>query len=222
MSYSNFLRKKADSIWAKILEHPFLIEISMGSLPIEKFKFFTLQDYTFLIDFSKALAVAASKASNMEDLRGFTEFLHSTMTVEMDSLKALANKLGISNEELDKATPSPANYAYTRHILVTAYAGSFGEFVSVILPCMWSYQEIGEKIGRMKGAVKHPIYSEWVATYYSKGYKKLVKWLRGLFDKLAMTAGKTELTTMENCFIISSKYEYMFWDMAYDLQKWGV
>jgi len=222
MGYSNLLRKEADQIWAKILEHPFLVELSKGTLPIEKFKFFTIQDYLFLIDFSKALAIATSKTNTVEDLKGFTEFLHSTMTVEMDSLKALANKLGISNEELTQATPSPTNYAYTRHILLTAYMGSFGEFVSAILPCMWSYQEIGEKIAKMKDAEQHPIYSNWVATYSSKEYGNLVKWLRLLLNKLAENSGKTELAIMEERFIISSKYEYMFWDMAYELQEWGI
>jgi thiaminase/transcriptional activator TenA len=222
MSYSNFLRKKADSIWTKILDHPFLIEMSKGSLPIENFKFFTIQDYTFLIDFSKALGVAASKISEVEDLRGFVEFLHSTITIEMDSLKDLTNKLGISSEELTRAKSSPANYAYTRHILVTAYMGSFGEFVSAIMPCMWSYQEIGEKICKMKGLIGHPIYSGWASTYYGKEYKDLVKWLRFLLDKSATEASKTELAMMESSFMISSKYEYMFWDMAYTLQKWAV
>ena len=222
MSYSNLLRKKADSIWVRILDHPFLIEMSKGSLPIEKFKFFIIQDYIFLIDFSKALGVAASKISEVEDLRGFVEFLHSTITIEMDSLKDLANELGISSEELTHAKPSPANYAYTRHILVTAYMGHFGEFISAIMPCMWSYQEIGEKIGKMKGLTEHPIYSGWASTYYGKEYKDLVKWLRALLDKSAAEASKTELALIENSFIISSKYEYLFWDMAYTLQKWTV
>jgi thiaminase/transcriptional activator TenA len=222
MNYSNLLRKKADPIWVKIFNHPFLIEMSKGTLPIEKFKFFTTQDYTFLIDFSKALGVAASKIDDVEDFREFITFLHSTITVEMDSLKDLANKLGILPENLSQIEPSPANFAYTRHILVTAHMGSFGEFISSIMPCMWSYQEIGEKIGELQGLLEHPIYSGWASTYYGKEYKNLVKWLRAILDKSAAKASRTELAMMEKGFIISSKYEYMFWDMAYRLQKWAV
>jgi thiaminase/transcriptional activator TenA len=43
------LRKDANAIWKKIIEHPFVVELYKGDLPLNKFKFYILQDYQYLI-----------------------------------------------------------------------------------------------------------------------------------------------------------------------------
>jgi len=222
MSFSELLRKDVAPVWNAIFKHAFIVEMSEGVLPLDKFKFFIMQDYVFLIEFSRGLAVAASKAHEIEDLQRFIEFLHATTTIEVGSLRRLANELGIATEELEKVHPTPTTYAYTRHILSVAHCGSFGEFVAAILPCMWSYQELGERIRDSKKLQQHPVYSKWTVTYRSKEYKELVNWLRSLIDRLARDASRPERSRMREHFVIGSRYEYMFWDMAYKLEMWPV
>jgi len=38
----------------------------------------------------------------------------------------------------------------------------------------------------------------------------------------AKTAGKEEKRRMEESFVISSRYEWMFWEMAWKEEKWPV
>ena len=42
------LRRDADAIWKGIIKHPFVVELYEGVLPIEKFRFYVLQDYNYL------------------------------------------------------------------------------------------------------------------------------------------------------------------------------
>ncbi|HID73249.1 TPA: thiaminase II, partial [Candidatus Micrarchaeota archaeon] len=43
MKLSESLRREADFIWRKILEHPFVVELYSGRLDVERFKFYILQ-----------------------------------------------------------------------------------------------------------------------------------------------------------------------------------
>jgi thiaminase/transcriptional activator TenA len=41
-------------------------------------------------------------------------------------------------------------------------------------------------------------------------------------DQAAREASPQELEAMREAFMISSRYEYMFWDMAYNMEEWPV
>ncbi|HAN91400.1 MAG TPA: thiaminase II, partial [Nitrospira sp.] len=48
------------------------------------------------------------------------------------------------------------------------------------------------------------------------------EWMRARVDTWARTAGHEEKKRMEQAFLISSKYEWMFWEMAWNEEKWPV
>ena len=218
-SYSDALREEASHIWEKIFEHPFLAEMGDGSLPLEKFRFYAIQDYAYLINFARCLGLAGAKADDLETMRALADLFKASLTVEIEMLEGLCERIGIPPEELREAEAAPTNFAYTRHLLHIAYSGTVGEIMASMLPCMWSYQLIGE---RLAGKTEHPIYGEWCATYASKEYADLVGWFRGLTDRCAEGAGEAVRERMRRHFVLSSRYEYMFWEMAYREEEWPV
>lgn len=80
MGFSDDLRKLADPVWRRSLSHPFVSGIGDGSLPVEKFKFYVRQDYVFLVEYSRvlALAVAKGEASRSDKGRMTERFLLSS------------------------------------------------------------------------------------------------------------------------------------------------
>ena len=221
-SFSKMLRRKADHIWEGILGHPFLIEMERGDLPLDKFRFYVKQDYSYLMEFSRCLGIATAKVEDEEVMRAFASLLNASLTVEVEMLERLSEKLGIPKDRLKIAEPAPTNLAYTRHLLSVAYSGTVGEIMAAMLPCMWSYQEIGEKLGESKSIGKQPMYQEWAATYRSQEYIELVDWYRNLVDRYASDSGDLVREKMRRHFILSSRYEYMFWDMAYRGETWPI
>lgn len=222
VSFSDELRRDVDPIWQRIFAHPFLIEMGEGTLPIEKFRFYIKQDYPFLVEFARCLGIATAKAQDLETMRTFASLLKDSLTLEMEMLEGLGNRLGVPSGEMRNAGLTPSNMGYTRHMLYVSYSGSVGETLAAMLPCMWSYQEIGERLVRDEGIKRHPIYSEWGATYVSQEYADLVDLYKDLVDRFATKGGKTERNRMRSHFITSSRYEYMFWDMAYRREAWPV
>ena len=45
-----------------ILAHRFVTGVGDGTLPVEKFKYYVLQDYAYLVEYSRALALASAMA----------------------------------------------------------------------------------------------------------------------------------------------------------------
>ena len=56
MSFSETLKEKAGKVWEECYKHPFLQELGMGTLEKEKFKFYLIQDYQYLMEYAKVFA----------------------------------------------------------------------------------------------------------------------------------------------------------------------
>ncbi|MDQ0338984.1 hypothetical protein J2S00_001770 [Caldalkalibacillus uzonensis] len=83
------------------------------------------------------------KAHDVATMGRFARLLDATLNVEMDLHRQYAKKFGISEQELEQAQPAPTTLAYTHYMLHVAQNGTLAELVASLLPCMWSYHEIG-------------------------------------------------------------------------------
>jgi thiaminase/transcriptional activator TenA len=97
-----------------------------------------------------------------------------------------------------------------------------GEVAAVILPCAWGYCEIGQRLYAQGLPENQPLYAQWIETYNSPEFEALAAWLREFIDRCATGAAQAELDAMERAFMLSSQYEYMFWDAAWRMEEWPV
>lgn len=58
--------------------------------------------------------------------------------------------------------------------------------------------------------------------YSSDEFGSIGKWLIEKLDELAEGCSEAELDHLEAIFLNTSRYEYMFWDMAYKREGWPV
>jgi thiaminase/transcriptional activator TenA len=56
-------------------------------------------------------------------------------------------------------------------------------------------------------------YSSWA---------EVARWMRKAIDQLALDTGAVERSRMEAAFVISSRYEWSFWEMAWREEQWPV
>ena len=60
MRASEHLRGKYAYLWDRLFQHPFVVGVGNGELPLDKFRFYVKQDYYFLVQYSRMLALAAA------------------------------------------------------------------------------------------------------------------------------------------------------------------
>ena len=221
--FTDRLFANVQPIWEKNHNHPFVQELGMGTLAKERFIYYMKQDYVYLIDYAKLFAVGAVKANDLETMGMFAQILHETLHVEMDLHRTFAAEFGITREELEATQPTPVNVAYTKYMLQVSQNGSLAEVVACLLPCAWDYWEIGKLLRKQYGhQIETNPYAKWIDMYDSEAFGEGAKWLIQLMDELAEGKPERELAKLEEHFQITSKYEYLFWDMNYHKQDWPI
>jgi thiaminase/transcriptional activator TenA len=221
MKFTDELRLKAAPIWEAELKHPFVLGVADGSLPEEKFKFYLCQDYLFLLDYSKVFAYGAIKSPDEATMAKFSRLLSETLNTEMDLHHGYCAKFGITPAEMEATPTAPTTHAYTRHLLHVAQVGSLAELVAGVLPCQWGYWEIAVSLAK-RGKSPSPRYQEWIDMYSSEGFGELGEWLRDLLNRLTVESSTAEKRRLEGHFMTSSRYEYLFWEMAYRQEQWAI
>ncbi|MCA1321243.1 thiaminase II [Bacillus tianshenii] len=220
MKFSQELRRKADPIWEASFHHPFVRGIADGTLSLVSFKYYVLQDAYYLSHFARVQAYAGAKAFDLHTTSRMAAHAQGTYEAELSLHENFSKRLGVSEDEKRNFKAAPTAHAYTSHMYRAVLTGGLGEVIAALLPCYWLYYEIGE---RLKDATPaEPIYQEWIAAYGGEWFRELVEEQIHRLDVLAEKATEEERERMIEYFIISSQYEYSFWEMAYTLEKWPV
>lgn len=218
-SLSARLREDCLPVWGSLHAHPFLTELAAGALPAEKFRFYVEQNLIYLPEYSRAIALGAARAADLEELRSFTRALDNIVSVEIPANEArLAEIIELGAADRGGALePAPANLAYTNFLLATAFKGGPLEVMVAIMPCAWSYGEIALHLGA--AATDHPVYAAWLGFFASEEYADLVDGMKAELDALAAREGADEARLAE-IFRTGARLELGFWEMAYSLERW--
>ena len=214
---SERLRADADSIWKEIFNHPFVVELYEGTLPLEKFKFYVLQDYNYLATDMKNLSILSSKAESVEAMREMIEVAHLEATTEFQSYGEFLKRLGYTIEDAMGIEPTPTNISYSSFLLATSSLKTFWEGLAATLPCFWSYAEIAEFHRDKLKENQNDLYLKWASVYFTEPYLDLIDRMKGLLD-----SANVEYEKLNDVFITASKYEYLYWSMAYNTEEWPI
>ena len=218
MTVTQRLYEAARPIWEACHAHPFVTGIGDGTLEVEKFRYFLLQDYLYLFDYARVFAWGVVKARSPELMRFFSANVDAILGGEMKIHRAYMARLGITEEQVFAVRPALPNLSYTNYMLSAAAAGGPAEIVAAILACSWSHAEIGTRLAARPGALEHPFYGEWVQGYSSEEYQETNRALVERMDALAAGCSEEEYRRLEEIFVACSRYELGFWEMAWKLE----
>lgn len=218
-SLSEELRAGAAPIWETQHRHPFVTGIGDGSLEGDRFRIWVRQDYLFLVEYGRMLALGAARAPDLATMRRFAELARSTLEEEMELHRSYCAELGISAEELEAEEMAPTTRGYTDFLVRTAATGDYAELVAALLPCMWGYSEVGSRLAE-RGTASEPRYAKWIEMYASEEFAELARWCRELMDEAGAGLAPPARARAERAFLTSSRYELAFWEMAWRREEW--
>ena len=118
-------RASCQDVWEEYTQHRFVSGIGDGSLPREAFIHYLIQDYVFLVHFSRAWAMAVVKAGSLEEMRTAAGTVDALVNHEMQLHVETCAAEGIDEQTLFGAAEEPENMAYTRFVLSTGITGDF-------------------------------------------------------------------------------------------------
>lgn len=220
LTLSERLRESVLPLWQRQFEHPFVVALGNGSLPRAQFEFYIRQDALFLTVLAKTFAHAVTRTDDHNEMRQFGQYVLDTLLVEAELHRRYGERFGLTPAAMAATRMAPTNYAYTRHLLAVAATGTLAEILTAGLPCAWIYAEIGRHlVNDGPPADTHP-YADWLATYASPDFDAVEIWLRKRLDARATSLRPGEEARLFELFLVSTNYEWFFWEMAWQREEW--
>jgi len=220
IALSERLRQSVLPLWERQREHPFVVALGNSSLPRTNFEFYIRQDALFLDVLTKTFAFAVGKTTDHDEMEQFGKYVLNTLLVEADLHRRYGEHFGLTPAEMASTPMAPTNYAYTRHLLSIATMGTLPELLTAILPCAWIYAEVGRHLTENTPHIPDHPYADWLATYASPDFDAVELWIREHLDAYAESISVKDEKKLFDIFLTSTRYEWLFWEMAWRLEEW--
>ncbi|CAN8096851.1 unnamed protein product [Discula destructiva] len=200
-------------VWDRFVNHPFVMAMGNGTLPLESFKGYLVQDYLYLIHFARANALAAYKAKNMADIAAAAGIvLHIDRETSLHL--TYCEGFGISRAEMEKTEEKTACTAYTRYVLDVGQSEDWLGLQVALAPCLLGYGAVAKMLhGDSKTRKEGNLYWNWIENYVADDYVQAVKTGSNMLEKHAVLQSPSRIEELVKIFIHATKMEIGFWEM---------
>jgi thiaminase/transcriptional activator TenA len=204
------LKSYCNKEWSEYIDHKFLSDLVNNKLPDKNFKKYLVQDYIFLQQFLKILALSVYKSNSFKEISRSVNFIKG-IDHEIKLHINYCKKWKIHLNSLNNIKIEKANSAYTDHVLNIGKNGNNLDIFSCLSPCIIGYGEIGFKLSKIKNWKKSK-YSSWIKMYSSKEYQKIAKDNINYLDILFKNNKNKNLSKLKKNFKKSTILERNFWE----------
>tara|TARA_B100000795_G_scaffold152391_1_gene114193 strand:+ start:202 stop:864 length:663 start_codon:yes stop_codon:yes gene_type:complete len=204
------LKSSCKKEWSEYTNHKFLSDLVSNKLPGVNFKKYLIQDYIFLQQFLKILALSVYKSKSFEEINRSVNFIIG-INHEIKLHINFCKKWKVALRSLDNIKVEKANSAYTDHVLNVGKNGNNLDIYSCLSPCIIGYGEIGLKLSKIKDWEKSK-YSSWIKMYSSNEYQQVAKDNIHYLDILFKDYKDKDVTKLRKKFKKSTILERNFWE----------
>lgn len=214
MSFMKETLNQALPIWNACTETPFVQEVKNGTLPMEKFKYYMIQDSIYLKHYARVYGKAMYHSTKLKDI----QLLYSVLCFVTDTESAVRlnylKQFGLADDDIESIAPLPENQHYIDFMLDIADEGNVNKILMAVLPCMLSYSYIFCKIAA-DPETKKSRYWDFIEDYADECYVEDCKLWSAFADEKCVSLPDHEKKELTAIFEKASLLELNFWKMAY-------
>jgi thiaminase/transcriptional activator TenA len=204
-------------------KHPFLVAMVDGTLDMEAFRYYVVQDALYLKDFGDCLRrLGKNEGVDIADSERLEAFAIGAEEAELELHNSFFVQWGISEEGVEQMPNTLLYTSYMKRIVATR---CHAEGLAAILPCFWVYMHVGKCMLKLReelgDSVQRPAqFDAWIDMYGGDEFEKEVKDYISMVDAACKTADDATMKEMEKHFMMCCKLEHMFWDQAQLKMEW--
>ena len=202
--------------WNDYTQHDFVKQLAAGTLAADSFRHYLVQDYLYLIHYTRVMALSVYKSDTLAQMRIGQAGINAMLDMEIEMYLDFCCQWGLAIEEVENAPESAVTIAYSRYILDAAMSGSLAELYAVIAPCLMGYGEIGKRL-KDKGFVSNNPYQIWIDVFASDEFQAITAQNEAQINTLLAEASPAQADKFQRLFNTAARMEVNFWQQALDL-----
>ena len=208
--FDGFITEVPD-LWQAYIDHRWMQGVHDGTLKMDQFIFFLVQDMPYQTDFLNTLVLGASKSDEPESWLRMREFI-----VEEAAFEAkLLDDLG-AEWTFDRWAAGPAREGYMNHLSRVGLEGTPAHIAAALLPCAAGFTGAMEAPTQDTSGLD-PAYQRWLAYYERPEQPEFSTLLVGVFERAIAGASADDVETARMIFVRSLQHQVDVFDAAWDV-----
>ncbi|KAJ5666910.1 hypothetical protein N7462_011319 [Penicillium macrosclerotiorum] len=212
-------RPDIQQVWKKFTYHEFVEGMGQGTLPVERFKEYLVQDYLYLVQFARSNALAAYKSQNMESIAASSQIvlhIQREMALHLDYCASF----GLSKQQMEAHPETIACTAYSRFILDVGQSEDWLALQMALAPCLIGYGAIARRLYSEENTLREGNqYWKWIENYVAEDYSEAVRLGSALLEEHMQKVSPSRMEQLIKIFIRATELEISFWDMGLSDRK---
>ena len=202
--------------WDDYIQHDFVKQLAAGTLAPDSFRHYLVQDYLYLIHYTRVMALSVYKSDTLAQMRVGQAGINAMLDMEIGMYLDFCRQWSIPLEQVENAPESAVTIAYSRYILDAAMSGSLAELYAAIAPCLMGYGEIGKRI-KDEGFITGNPYQPWIDVFSSDEFQAITAQNEAQINTLLADASPAQANKFQRLFNTAARMEVNFWQQALDL-----
>ena len=202
--------------WDDYIQHDFVKQLAVGTLASDSFRHYLVQDYLYLIHYTRVMALSVYKSDTLAQMRVGQAGINAMLDMEIAMYLDFCRQWNIPLDEVENAAESAVTIAYSRYILDAAMSGSLAELYAAIAPCLMGYGEIGKCI-KEQGFIAGNPYQLWIDVFSSDDFQVITAQNEAQINTLLADASPAQTDKFQRLFNTAARMEVNFWQQALDL-----
>ena len=202
--------------WDDYIQHDFVKQLTAGTLAPDSFRHYLVQDYLYLIHYTRVMALSVYKSDTLAQMRVGQAGINAMLDMEIAMYLDFCRQWNIPLEQVENTPESAVTIAYSRYILDAAMSGSLAELYAAIAPCLMGYGEIGKRI-KDEGFIADNPYQPWIDVFSSDEFLSITAQNEAQINTLLVDASPAQADKFQRLFNTAARMEVNFWQQALDL-----
>ena len=103
--------------WDGYIQHDFVKQLAAGTLAPDSFRHYLIQDYLYLIHYTRVMALSVYKSDTLAQMRVGQAGINAMLDMEIGMYLDFCRQWSIPLEQVENAPESAVTIAYSRYIL---------------------------------------------------------------------------------------------------------
>lgn len=213
MRATDLLKTSIQSNWDAATDHPFCKELAEGTLPLDKMRWYLVQDYKFIDEFVRLLAAAIAHAPTLAGRTPMIQFLGLVTSTENTYFLRSFEALGVSQID-PNVSAAPSTHAFQNLMQSARISGRYEQILAVLVVVEWSYLTWANRYKTYNADLPF-WFSEWIDLHTGEEFESVVNHLRDQLDNCWADLNEHQQSKAAAMFRNAVLCERAFFDAAY-------